>query len=1241
MKKIVSNTILTALAATNLTTIAAQSVSATTKADDSINANINEEFNNSIDVTVEDTESIESSNTENSSNNDETGEGSINSEINDEDNELNKDEEIQTDIDNSESFENNSDDLTLENNPNEEVSNETTSENTSNIIEDVKRYGKLEFDMNFAMPVKDLNSIGLSIFKDESKIIQNLDLSLENGDLENGITYKVEKLNSKRLPLEDGQKDIYFLHITIEKLELGTYAAEIKSEGYIDTKVENIEIKDFSKRVILGSSNNESLNYNGVFLAGDVNGDGKIDMGDYDLVFENIGTSKVTKDTLKFDINKDGKIDIADLTYINSNMGATQGKAVIENTDAIIDVNSISVDESKFKLESGTSIKDIFIDNEKSVSLGKNDGQAPSEESPLVLGIDLSKSMRGSKEGIALASENSIEMEQIVIKAPKTSSNSDASMPEKGSITYVDENGVTKTVEFNENSNEARSKGSNGDIVIDLGTQVAVKQISINVTANRGNKNISEIAKIEFLNNVYKEVPKPDMNIPTIKTLETSTNLHDERITISWEAQPNVTSYEVMYQKLNENGQVISTKKLQTNKTNLNILDKDIKPYDLYRVSIQSLNGEWSSGYLTEEDVPSAFDRKADNVDANFNPIDSYYNGDKGSVSEIQVIPLNKPEPPRNLTTDQGYKSFTVKWEQHSQARDFDIYYRKIGDSNKNWIKANDNHKEVVEGSEDITNPDKNKLVRSHSYTVNGLEDNVSYEVRVTATNHLGTSEMSKAYIASTTSVNPPKMQEYKLINRPTTENEIGTTHIVDVRNKKDSNGWASQDDGLHYDTKYALVDGDFTTEWKVNDWDTGASYGADRGSEITFDDTYTIGKIGIGRTLQKGHYMGLYKVKVTYWDENDNKNVIYTESITEKSSNGHSYYMVNLNEPIRAKKIKVDTSGYGGSTQIISELKFYEYDSLADDIKNLYKDDLRLVLKESVTQNVLDELSKRLNTQDDLSGEYHPDKAILEKELDVAQKLFNDKEVSEKVTTLDASIRTDNEGPSLGMENSYQSLGSVARPSVDDNGTSKQIVVYMGSSDPNTKVDIVFLQNYGLPTSYMSKVYTISPGRTEITIPSIISADVEKGGQVMARVTQGSTSANVQIRLSGVTDIPHLNVNNIINDSTKEEEVKDKIRAYINELKTYISDIKSLYPTEVSDKDKINNIYLYDKETSPLNTTDIEGDRFTLTLPASEILRGIEEGLENDIEAQVERVHNALLAWEQEVQVGFAKRCI
>ena len=40
-----------------------------------------------------------------------------------------------------------------------------------------------------------------------------------------------------------------------------------------------------------------------------------------------------------------------------------------------------------------------------------------------------------------------------------------------------------------------------------------------------------------------------------------------------------------------------------------------------------------------------------------------------------------------------------------------------------------------------------------------------------------------------------------------------------------------------------------------------------------------------------------------------------------------------------------------------------------------------------------------------------------------------------------------------------------------------------------------------------------------------------------------------------------------MINDTTKEKEVKDKIRNYISELKTYMNDINTLYPSEVSVK--------------------------------------------------------------------------
>ena len=597
MKKIVSCTIATALAATNLTTVSADVVKATTKTDDSIN--MNENINNSANVTVEDTEKIENTNNSITDDNGVIGNSDeVNDSLTDENNEslqeTNREDESE-EVESTSSMEqgttNNSEvdinsEETSENQvvsqENEEIfseqNNELNEDKNSIEAENITPYGKLEFDISFPMPILGLDSIDITINKDNEKVAQLSNITELEGTLENGATYTIEKLNSKKQALEDGQEDVYYLHITIEKLELGTYSADINAEGYIETKVDDIEIKDYSKRVILDS---------GSFLAGDVNGDGIIDMGDYNLVFENIGSSNK-----KYDINKDGKVNVADLTYVNSNINVSKIEVQVVNTDAIIDVNKVGIDESQVSIQSGNSIKDILVDSEKSVELGKTDGAAPSSESPLTIGFDLTQAAR---------SNTGVEMEQIVIKAPQNSTNADAGAPETGYITYTDENGVEQTIKFGGDnqgvSSYAREGQStagsetkeNGDIVISLGSQVAVKEISINVTGNRGNKNISEIAKIEFLNNVYKEIPKPEMNIPKIKTVETSTNLHDERITISWEAEPNVTSYEVMYQKLDASGNVKSTKKLQTNKTELNILDKDIKPYDLYRVSIQSI----------------------------------------------------------------------------------------------------------------------------------------------------------------------------------------------------------------------------------------------------------------------------------------------------------------------------------------------------------------------------------------------------------------------------------------------------------------------------------------------------------------------------------------------------------------------------------------------------------------------------------------------------------------------------
>ena len=72
--------------------------------------------------------------------------------------------------------------------------------------------------------------------------------------------------------------------------------------------------------------------------------------------------------------------------------------------------------------------------------------------------------------------------------------------------------------------------------------------------------------------------------------------------------------------------------------------------------------------------------------------------------------------------------------------------------------------------------------------------------------------------------------------------------------------------------------------------------------------------------------------------------------------------------------------------------------------------------------------------------------------------------------------------------------------------------------------------------------------------------------------------SNTFKVRVSGGTKIPHLNVNNIIDDASKETEVKDAIRKYIKDLKSYVSTLKNRYPSTASIEDNVNNIYTYDK---------------------------------------------------------------
>lgn len=1140
----------------------------------------------------------------------------------------------------------------VENEANKNIEIADTEEENGNesqeVSEEYKVTGKLELDINFDSPIKVVDSektaISVKITKDGKSSIVKLGSDVTSGKLNDDITYSLEALDYSRNTLDEGSTELNFYHLTFENLELGTYSVEISGSGYGTTNIEDIEIKNSSKRILLGTKEKEIKTeddsiekYPGVLISGDFNSDSSVTKDDYEILKNAI---KSKSSDSKFDLNRDGKVDITDLSYVHQNINKTKGTPIIVDTDPIINPDDISIDVNNEKVTVIGDIKNILKNENSTVSLESK--SEISEANPIEIPMNLSGKAR-----------TSTVIDEITIQAPSENA------PSSGEIVIpgAGENGQNLTVKFN-NSNVTKSITRTADgkemdtIKIDLGKQVAVSQISIKVTGSRSSKNLTEIAKVDFLNNVYKEMPKPKMNIPVITKFTSSTAVGNEAMTIGWENEANVTGYEIKVENLSNN--TVSTYKTSENSLKI----EKVSPYGIYRISIQSLSGDWKSGYKDDQEGYDATatgntnlknnsndkDGKPDNVDSNYQPqawdsksgkLSESATGDNGSsfgadsIIEVQVIPETAPEGPEGITVKGGYKQLKVSWKAHAKAKDYELYYRKVG--TKEWLKANDNGEKYKDSDLEDNIPtgvsnlpagatDSSDLIRDTSYIITGLEDTTSYEIMMTATNHHGTGGLSQVYLGSTTKLIPPVTTNYNLINTPNGTNEI-TNHIEKVEFEKGT-----------YTDEDAIVDNDYTTFWQSAGWNALGS------PIVTFDDEYTIGSIKVIRRLDVNELT--YQVGVDYYNEETSK----WEKAEIKSFDTNEDKVVNINlvNPITTKKVKVTIEIYPNvpwgqytDKSSIAEMKFYEYDSLEDDVDKLFADDLKLVLNDGVTQQMVDDLTTRANTIDPINLEYHPNKDEILKNLQRAQDLLNEVSLQDKIITLDSTIYNIGAQNTIGQTNNYQSLGVAVKP-------GDKVTLYIGSPNrSDTKFDLVLTQfNAESGTAY-KVIKELKIGKNEIEIPETgFDMNYEKGGNLYIGLKSGFADNNTfKVRVSGGTEIPHLNVNNIIDDESREAEVKEKIRTYIRELRTYVNSLPNRYPSSATIEDNVNNIYTYDPETSILNATDIEGERITLSLAADQVLAGIQSGLSGNEDAQVDRLYNTLLAWEQLMKISYSQQ--
>ena len=628
----------------------------------------------------------------------------------------------------------------------------------------------------------------------------------------------------------------------------------------------------------------------------------------------------------------------------------------------------------------------------------------------------------------------------------------------------------------------------------------------------------------------------------------------NKSFTVSWKKQNNVTAYEVF---VTSEGKTESRRTVSESLTIQQFQNKEMVNNTPYEVKVRSLNGEWKSK-------------------------------DSESVTVIPK-PDGKPPAPDRVKVTGGYRCVDVRWSRMKDTDSFNLFYKEEGASSYEKITG-------IEGT---------------FYQIDGLKDDTEYEVYLTGTNELGEGPASlKASDRTISGLVAAKLPAYNLIN---TSEGVGklSAHIVSATFGGGNANMVDSPLDSEENSALGLFDNSYNSYINRNDWDFGGAYpDGNKGVTAQLDAVYEIGMITLAQPMDVGNYT---YVNIQYWDENGQRKTAQNVSISQRTSDNRKYYLIKLKDPIKTSKIKVAVGQHSGKQKVtIAEIRFHQYDSLENDILGLYADDLFITLKDGVTEETIQELETRLETPDPVCKELHPDYTALKKELETAKTLLRTEGLG-GVIPVDAGITASkNAKIRLGGVTTIQPLGVTA-------AAGEKIVVYVGNpgmkTGSRTELSLVYTQQHA-ESDGLSQSVDLKIGRNELTVPSLLSTKVEKGGALYVQYKGNNPDDQYAVRVSGGSTFPILNVYRV-----SEEERSRRVREYIKELKAYVGDLSSAHGNLHAGSDNASVKYDYEQTTCILNMTDIVTDYMMFSVPASQVLSGIgssgqEETLLNNLEA-------------------------
>lgn len=924
--------------------------------------------------------------------------------------------------------------------------------------------------------------------------------------------------------------------VSFEGLAAGQYTLTVSAEGFA-AWTQNLTVEDRACAVNLTTGFLGKMNYAegglhpGVLLIGDVNGDGKTDEEDRTALVNIIAGGMDGNEGLVGDLNGDGVVDLVDLEYFSKGYGVTSDTAAW--VEEFVPVGLIAPSAGTNTKVEG-SLEDL-LKGRDSVTVAPESGGGISKDNPVSLNFEFS------------GSGNALMTDGIIIGTPRENPVKDAVVD----IAYTDENGVEQTVSVPVESgvmhllaaSDVRAdRDASGNIMIYLGTQVAVKKVTFTILGMHNNNNLAEISKVEFVNGMEQRIPEPEMDIPENLTATAGSR----RISLSWDPCVNITGYEVQISQ----GDVKETVPAAYNGIEITSFQgKELVNYQQYQVRVQSVNGAWRSGY--------------------------------GPEISVEPKPAGKPDTPDGVSASGRYRSIAVSWKKSKDALTYNLFYKE---------SSAGEYQKVSE-------------ISDTGYVLDGLKDLTEYTVYVTAVNELGESGPSLAAAAVTTDANPAVMPKYNLIN----VGEAGQAgaHIIDAKM------WGTMQDSpldTQAGTAWGTVDHDAVSCYVKGSWDDGgynpvhAPLNSTNGLYYEFDKAYKIDTIAFHDVTSRD--TGLFYAKARYWDESGNAVDLSGLSMGQrKDADGRIYYVLKLAEPVEAKKFQFGLARYQkGGNITVSEVYFYYYDTLMDEIMSLYEDDLHTVLRPDVTQAVIDALRERINTIDPVSGEYHPDRALLEKELQTAEAILNDTGLSGTVR-IHNGITTNDVGRGFGGLNAWQPIGVTA-------AAGEEIMVYVGHSTKktgqDTELQLIATQYHAESGGVATTAASLKVGANKVTVPKIGSTTgVEGGGALYIQYSGNGLNGEYAVRVSGGAQVPVLDLYQV---KDAAERLK-RAEAYVAALEEYVGRMEQTHGEVHGSAGPAQVNYAYDEQNCILGASDILLDTMMLSLPAKQMLAGAGSG--------------------------------